>query len=1000
MIRRWIDLRAVLLAVALSAAAALPVMTTSTDRRDFYFFDLTLTSSAAGSTQLFWDLGRGFNEHDSSRQPLKIEPAPVVYRYMMPMGAFRGLRLDPVDGRGEMIIGHARIVDFRGRVVREFPPEDFQPFRQIEHVEGRREWLYLRTTPEAKDPILLIPLHEPLTLEPDAHIWFILGWPTFWKVLLAALVVGLTPIAGRCVGLARRVGNAAQRRPGRAIAGAALLAVAIQAHPVIFFGRSYVSPDNGGHMLYEDRPTVPGNQPSLPVDTMGSDTGALLFQHLYYPMVQRDALAHGEWPLWNRYSLAGVPLLGQGQSMFGDPFNFLTIATDSAAWAWDLRFVVARWLFAAGLGLVVWRLAGHLGAALLVTIASAFIGFSSYRLAHPANFSVCYAPWILWAWTRLIDARSPRQETIALAALVLVNWTVLTSGTVKEAYMLLVGLNFAGALLALLHPANRPRRWRVLTLASAAGAGFVLLTAPLWLSFVVALRHSFTSYDQPTAFPLPLPHFIGFFEDLFHRQTTPQENVAAPALNLFFLLPVLWWLVQPRLWRSDRLGLALVLAALPAFALAYGLVPVPVILRLPVIQSISHVGNTFSCVLLVLVAVLAGLALRDALTRLREPGWARTCGLMALGGGALAAAYFLTTRGVPKSPFFLGYLPGVVAASIALPFAARRFARDPARPAPLVVALALGLPLLFWRHGQQLGTVFHHYAYSPGARVDFHAPSPAAALVDAHRREQPPGRVVGWGNTLYAAYNTLLRWEGLYGVDALRNRHFHELAAAFDLKRVWIWDGVNADAEAGRLVPAHDVLNVTHYVASRREPPRATHTLVHLGARDLDVYHSPDAWPRAFFTDRLARYAQPAEFVDRVLQGERRPFAAMQAGDSIPLELPANLDGRAIVAARDYRLTPNSTQFVVEAPAAGIVVLTEAWYERDFQVTVNGAPAPYFRVNHAFKGVALPAAGRYTIRFEYWPQHFTVALWAGLAGLVLLPLAGLWWCRRPAGTAG
>ena len=78
-----------------------------------------------------------------------------------------------------------------------------------------------------------------------------------------------------------------------------------------------------------------------------------------------EALRQGEWPLWNRWSLAGEPLLGQGQSMFGDPLNFLTIAADGAAWAWDVRFLAARWLFAAGLGFSVWLLTRHLAAALL-----------------------------------------------------------------------------------------------------------------------------------------------------------------------------------------------------------------------------------------------------------------------------------------------------------------------------------------------------------------------------------------------------------------------------------------------------------------------------------------------------------------------------------------------------------------------------------------------------------------------------------------------------------
>ena len=74
-------------------------------------------------------------------------------------------------------------------------------------------------------------------------------------------------------------------------------------------------------------------------------------------------------------------------------------------------------------------------------------------------------------------------------------------------------------------------------------------------------------------------------------------------------------------------------------------------------------------------------------------------------------------------------------------------------------------------------------------------------------------------------------------------------------------------------------------------------------------------------------------------------------------------------------------------------MLTETFYAEDFQVTVDGKPAPYFRVNHAFKGVAINSAGRHEITFAYWPQHFTLALRASAVGLLLLVigLSWLWW---------
>src|ERR1019366_855507 len=106
--------------------------------------------------------------------------------------------------------------------------------------------------------------------------------------------------------------------------------------------------------------------------------------------VQHRALAGGELPLWNRYNSCGSPLLGQGQSMFGDPLHLFVILADGASWAWDLKFLIAKWGFALALGLLVLAVTRHLPAALIVSAAAPFVGFFVYRINHPAFFSMCY----------------------------------------------------------------------------------------------------------------------------------------------------------------------------------------------------------------------------------------------------------------------------------------------------------------------------------------------------------------------------------------------------------------------------------------------------------------------------------------------------------------------------------------------------------------------------------------------------------------------------------
>jgi hypothetical protein len=991
--KSWIDWRATALALVLAVAAALPFMTTSVVRRDYYLFNITLTSTSPGTTQLFWDLGRGYGENDSSRQPLKIEPKPVVYRYMMPMGDIQALRFDPIDGVGTFTLSHAEIVNYRGKVVRSFSPADFKAFNQIARLEVHGDTVLVQTTPDARDPILTLTLHTPLHLPSNPYIWFKLGLPVAVPVFLLGLLLGIPAVATRLTHLVAPLGTWLRDRPRTAIALTAVVAVAVQCHPVLFQGRSFASPNNGGLMLYGGLPTLPGSDEYMFTNTMSSDTGALLFQHLYYPMAQREALlGHGELPLWNRWSLAGEPLLGQGQSMFGDPFNFLTIFADGAAWAWDLRFLIAHWLLAAGLGGIVWLLTRHLVPSLVVTIAGAFVAFFTFRLVHPANFSVCYSPCILWAWAGLLAADTRRREAGWLLALVTGNWLVMTSGTMKEAYMLIACLNFAGVLLLFLRPETAGRRARLLTLATVAGIGFALLAAPGWMAFLVAWKHSVTGYDSPGAVTLPLAQFVGFFDDMFYRQTVVDEIIVAPALNFVFLLGALWWVVSPRLWRRDRTGLALLLAAVPPLAFAFGLVPVAVVKRIPFVGNIIHTGNTFSCVLMIVVAVLAGCGLRDALERRREAGWGRHLAWVFAGLAALLAVYFAATRGGAKSPFFTGYATALVLAAAALPLALRWAART-SRPGVLWVALVLGGPLLLWRHCQFGDTFFNAYAFVPGLRTDLHGASAGAQFLDAQRKE--PGRVVGWGNTLFPSYNTALHWESLYGVDAVRNPFYQELAIEFGMRRVWVWDWFTKAEEAPDLLPGHDLMNVTHYVADHADPAQTFAGVKLLKQLDLDVYASPTAWPRAFFTDRLGSYATPKEFAAQVRAGDRRPFAATQVGQTDAPKLPADLASRTVRAATGYRLTSNNTSFVIDAPAPGIAVLTEAYYAKDFQVTVDGKPARYFRVNHSFKGVAIESPGRHEITFAYWPQHFTLALWLGAAGFLLL-LSGFVWLWRSA----
>jgi hypothetical protein len=162
--------------------------------------------------------------------------------------------------------------------------------------------------------------------------------------------------------------------------------------------------------------------------------GAIMWHDVPNSFIQCRALFQdGELPLWNRYNSCGLTLLGQGQSMFGDPLHMLPVLAAGEAWAWDLKFLLAKVLFCFGLGPAVYASSRHLPTALLLAFSSGFIGFFAHRFNHPAFFSICYAPWLLVGWLEITRAATVRSTAGWTAGLLLVGWAELNSGTAKEA---------------------------------------------------------------------------------------------------------------------------------------------------------------------------------------------------------------------------------------------------------------------------------------------------------------------------------------------------------------------------------------------------------------------------------------------------------------------------------------------------------------------------------------------------------------------------------------
>jgi hypothetical protein len=454
--------------------------------------------------------------------------------------------------------------------------------------------------------------------------------------------------------------------------------------------------------------------------------------------------------------------------------------------------------------------------------------------------------------------------------------------------------------------------------------------------------------------------------------------------------------------------IAMVITLLAAIALAFQLGSpryVAWALKVPFLANVHNFNNVFSCVAIVHLGVLAGWGFSIARPYLKDGQALRCTLIVTVSWLLLFVPYFLhEPPGWAYKPVWHGWSEltlyhGVVyihivllplAAWVLLRTASRRLRRIPITRIEIgMMVVAVGFILV--RHGQHAPFVEPNaFLMTPGTRPDLLRSSPAIEFLQGVTSEEP-GRVIGTNGNLFPGFATVHDLEGINGPNALDNRQYREFSEAAGVATPGDWRYEMTTAELPKWRPVLDFLNV-RYIAAAPEELSNPSGYVKVGRFDLEVYRSEHSWPRAFFTNRLEYYDTTGQFVEMIRErASIAPFAAVQTSDSIsPLNsLPRSegVESASVVAARDYSLETNRTSFTIDAPGPGVVVLQEPWLAEDFEAAVDGYPAPYLRINHAFKGVIIPGAGTYRVEFTYWPRGFTLCLMlaaAGLAGCVLL----------------
>src|SRR2546423_1502303 len=975
-----------------------------------FYIHIPVHATAPVTAKLSADSGHGFDVNRSSEINLP-EGRSVVVNFKIHATSLNKVRVQlPANGATLFVLGDTIIGSRAGegdtipRNYATLPSTRFQPMGQIYRIVDIGSQRSFATTSQGVAALILDA--GSISLPPDYSYL----WPRLLAVLAISGALGFGAARAQrsyslCVNrVIVRVKAFAVEHSITAITAAALLGVIASCYPVVFFGKSFLSPNLGTVLLYDKTPTVPDAdpRPSAYEDPLNSDVGAMIWYDQPNSAIQsRALLREREIPLWNRDNWCGVPLLGQGQSMFGDPLHFIVLFANSSAIAWDLKFLLAKFVFAAAIGFATFSLTRHLPTSLFLAFASCFIGFFPFRFNHPAFFSFCYSPLILLCWIRIADSLSRRPAVFWMLGLFVANWMEINSGTVKEAYMLLLSFNATGLLIFLLAKAPTGlKKSKALDLVFV-GLAFILATAPFWWTFLDALNKSFTFSDTARVAQVQLRFVIGIFDDLFYREINTNEGFLLPSANLVVLLGCSLTVAYCYFLRSNRALFAIALATVIPFCMVFGIIPPQFIECIPFIGRIVNIHVVFSNVVIVQVILLAGYGIAHFLTA--GSVYRRVVGVLIIWAGlaSLLCVYFFDVNGVELvlSRTFKIIAAFIITSAAILPVAlALTYRFRVCAPIFNQVAAAC-IFLLLWRHGLGLNTrseVFDKFVFNPQPRAVLNPVS--AALENVRPRTGDAGRIIGFENNLLAGYNDTQDLESISGPDPLEPKPVREMVLASGLECSWLWRITvhPSNLEASRR--ALDLLNVRYYATL----PEQIHTdppgLEKVASSDLVIYRSNSAWPRAFFTDAILSYSSASDFAELVRTTDGRPFAAVDRSEISAQPVLRGLAGRdvtkrQVVEATNYALTVNHTSFDISAPGAGIVVLSETYFPDDFRASVNGDRANYLRVNYGFKGIQLNGPGAYHITFDYWPKHFTKCLISCAAGFLLL----LVWFARAIG---
>ena len=718
----------------------------------------------------------------------------------------------------------------------------------------------------------------------------------------------------------------------------------------------------------------------------------LAFANLPWRAAVHEAVLNGRFPFWNRFVLAGNPLLGAAQAGIFHPSTWFAIFLPvPLSWTFSCAFTIFLALLSGFLFFFDFRLRP-----LPALVGAVGWGFSTYVLfwdGWSVGPAIAGFPLLLLGLRRVASGNGHGVGLTVVALL------LSFTGGHPETFLHVVaagGVYFLWELFGAARPSRAPRTAhrtanriaRALGSALAAGILALLLAGPQLFPLLQAIRNSSEYHVRRSALALGhpsqsvglrdaaarlLPAFLPFAHGIYGKSPVQSERQDGSGMPLAYGGAVLFALAGWGLWwglwsregvESGRSIFAgFLVAGLLFGASAPGLIDV--ISKLPLFELALNYRLVFLAPL-----GLAGLAAFGTERLCREESWrglaaASAITLVLLTVGFMDSRGVFRARGLPDSFVRASFAWEIVPLGL-LAAAALLFRRD--RRGVLFTALFL---LVLQRAGEMRGV----YPTLPAETL---APAqPALAKLPA----DGPWRIVATSDVFRPNSAALYGLEDVRGYESLVLDRFADLFPLWSKPQFASFNRVD-----GLASPFLSFLNARFAFAPPDSPvPEGWQDRVR--GREMAVFENSRVLPRAFAPKTVRLEKDPAKILAAMSAASEFSETAWVRSE----ETGERPNGQAEVSAREAGPDLLVTVFAAErAFIATSLPDWPGWTAQSGSVAIRLAT-----VDHAFVGFWIDA-GQATVRLCYHPASFSYGLASFAIGLAAAAALGFR-TRRPSG---